>query len=296
MKWEYLREEEFKPAIEKSGGLCVMCLGCIEKHGQHLPVGTDSLKGDKIVELASERAGVVMFPTTMWLGDVVSSHAVDDPEAIGKHGFIGINPHTLLTVLEELCDEIARNGFRKILLCASHGGNNGLLSYFLRSQCYKKKGYATMSCKAYDLASQLTPSNILKEAERDPEYFSMLTKEDYDTLKRFSSPDTVFGHACFGETMLIYGTYPDLVAPERFEAESGLSTHRADYLNKLGVSYGYSWASNFPNSYSGTAPIGCSKTLGDAAVKMSVDRLTKIFEAIRDDEECVKMAEDALPC
>ena len=82
MKWEYLREEEFKPAIEKSGGLCVMCLGCIEKHGQHLPVGTDSLKGDKIVELASERAGVVMFPTTMWLGDVVSSHAVGAPEAI----------------------------------------------------------------------------------------------------------------------------------------------------------------------------------------------------------------------
>ena len=146
MKWEYLREEEFAPAIEKSGGLCVMCLGCLEKHGQHLPVGTDSLKGDKIVEAAAERAGVVMFPTTMWLGDVVSSHAID-PVAMRKHGFIGMNPHTLLTVLEELCDEIARNGFRKILLCGSHGGNTSLVNYFLRAQCYNKKGYATMYCK-----------------------------------------------------------------------------------------------------------------------------------------------------
>ena len=150
MKWEYLREEEFDSAIEKSGGLCVMCLGCLEKHGQHLPVGTDSIKGDKLVELAAERAGVVKFPTTAWLGDVVSSHSVADPKAMSKRGFIGMNPQTLLTVLEELCDEIARNGFRKILLCTSHGGNTGLLSYFLRAQGYKKKGYATMWCNAYD--------------------------------------------------------------------------------------------------------------------------------------------------
>ncbi|MBQ7293278.1 MAG: creatininase family protein [Clostridia bacterium] len=296
MKWEYLREEEFKSAIEKSGGLCVMCLGCMEKHGQHLPVGTDSLGGDKIVELAAERAGVVMFPTTMWLGDVVSSHAVSAPESMGKYGFIGINPHTLLTVLEELCDEIARNGFRKILLCNYHGGNNGLISYFLRAQCYKKKGYATMSCQAFALDSRLTPSNMLKEAEHDPEYFSMLTDEDRDTLKCFSNSDITNGHAGFGETMMIYGTYPELVAPERFEAEDGQSTHRADYLSKLGVNFGYAWSSNYPNSYAGTAPIGCSKTIGEAAVKISVDRLAKIFEAIRDDEECVKMAQEARPC
>ena len=38
-----------------------MCLGCMEKHGQHLPVGTDSLHGNKIVELAAERAFGVCF-------------------------------------------------------------------------------------------------------------------------------------------------------------------------------------------------------------------------------------------
>ena len=294
MKWEYLREEEFAPAIEKSGGLCVMCLGCLEKHGQHLPVGTDSLKGDKIVELAAERAGVVMFPTTMWLGDVVSSHAID-PVATRKHGFIGMNPHTLLTVLEELCDEIARNGFRKILLCNSHGGNTRLLSYFVRAQCYKKKGYATMFCKAYDLGVHIHPKNILAAAEADPEGFSMLTEEDFETLHKFAQPGTTFGHGCFGETALIYGTYPDLVAPDRYDAENSLSTHRADYLTKLGVEYGYAWPSNFPESYAGTPPHGCSKTIGAAAVKMSVDRLTHIFEVLRDDEDCVAMAKEGLP-
>lgn len=294
MKWEYLREEEFAPAIEKSGGLCVMCLGCLEKHGQHLPVGTDSLKGDKIVEAAAERAGVVMFPTTMWLGDVVSSHAID-PAAMRKHGFIGMNPHTLLTVLEELCDEIARNGFRKILLCGSHGGNTNLAGYFLRAQGYRKKGYATMFCRAYDLGGQLKPANILAAAKANPDYFSMLTEEDYETLERFSAPDVTLGHACFGETALIYGTYPELVAPDRYDAESGASTHRADYLTNLGVSYAYAWPSNFPESYAGTPPHGCSRTIGEAVCKMSVDRLTHIFEVIRDDEECVAMAKDGFP-
>ena len=72
MLWENLREEEFQGAIEKSGGLCVMVLGCLEKHGQHLPVGTDSLKGDGIVKEAAKLEDVVIFPTTrqsdaLWL-------------------------------------------------------------------------------------------------------------------------------------------------------------------------------------------------------------------------------------
>jgi creatinine amidohydrolase len=232
----------------------------------------------------------------MWLGDVMSSHAVENPAENGKYGFVGINPHTLMTVLEELCDEIARNGFRKILLCASHGGNRSLISYFLRAQGYKKKGYATMSCQAYDLGVHLHPANILRTAEADPAQFPMLTEEDYAVLRKFAVPETTLGHACFAETALIYGTNPELVAPERMEAEDSLSTHRADYLAKLGVSFVYAWPSNFPNSYAGTPPVGCSPTIGQAALKMSVDRLTKIFEAIRDDEESVKMAKEARPC
>ena len=153
-----------------------------------------------------------------------------------------------------------------------------------------------MSCKSYDSSTVFNPKNMLQKAESDPEYFSMLTEEDYVTLRRFCEPGVTLGHACFGETMLVYGTYPELVEPRNFESESGLSTHRAKYLEKLGVSFGYAWASDFPNSYSGTAPIGCSRTLGEAAVKVSVDRLAGIFEAIKNDEECVRMAEEGRPC
>lgn len=291
MKWENLREEEFEGAIKKSGGLCVMALGCLEKHGQHLPVGTDSLKGDKIVEWASDKADVMMFPTTMWLGDICNGHAIENPGEKKLRGFISMKNETVFRVLEELCDEIARNGFTKILLCSSHGPNVGLLSMFTRSQLYKKKNYVTMFTRAYNF-SEISPKKMLEAAKADPEYFSMLTEEDYKTLERWAETGTGGGHGDFTETALVYGTYPDLVAPDRFDAESGLSINLLTYPKEIEVSTLLSWVANFPNSFDGFAPIGCTKTIGDAAVKMSVDRLAKIFDYIKKDDKCLKALEE----
>ena len=292
MKWENLREEEFKGAIKESGGLCVMCLGCLEKHGQHLPVGTDSLKGDKVVELASEKAGVMMFPTTMWLGDVSSAHTFENPDKTHKYGFIGMNPNTLMTVLEELCDEIARNGFTKILLCTSHGGNANLAGFFTRSQFYKKKNYMTMFCKAYDFANQLQPGNVLEAAKADPEYFSMLTEQDLKTLEKFAETGTGGGHADFRETALTFGTHPHLVAPDRFDAEDGSDAGKLNFPAEYGISTYATWLANNPNAYSGYAPIGCTATIGEAYLKLSVDRLAEIFTHVKNMTECEEIMEE----
>ena len=292
MEWQNLREEEFEGAVKESGGLCIVPIGCVEKHGQHLPVGTDSLKGDKIVELAAEKAGVVMFPTTMWLGDVSSSHIFENPEKTDKRGFIGMNPKTLLKVLEELCDEIARNGFNKILLCTSHGGNTGLVSLFHRSTFYDKKKYAVMSCKAYDFAGQLQPGNIAKIARENPEYLPMITEEDLKTLDRFAETGTGGGHGDFKETMLVYGTYPDLVAPDRFEAVDGRSTGKLTFPKEFGISTYATWLANFPNVLSGYPSTGCTATIGQAAVKLSVDRLADIFEKVKNDNTPVEIMEE----
>ena len=74
MLWEYLREEEFPAMIDRAHGVCAMAIGCVEKHGQHLPLGTDTLKGGKILEMASEREEVCIFPR-MYFGDLQGSQA-----------------------------------------------------------------------------------------------------------------------------------------------------------------------------------------------------------------------------
>jgi creatinine amidohydrolase len=229
----------------------------------------------------------------MWLGDVSCHHSVEHPESCSCYGFVSIKTETLLTVLEELCDEIARNGFTKILLLGSHGGNTPLLQFFERSQLYKKKNYLTMIGKAYDFAEQLQPRNMFAEITAHPEEYPMITEEDIKTLERFAETGSGGGHGDFRETMLVQGTYPELVRPDKFDAENGCCPKR--FIPVPGVeAVLHGWYANCPNSYGGFAPHGCTKSIGDAAVKMSVNRLVKIFEYLKADNSGVEVMQELL--
>src|SRR5260221_11035746 len=43
VKWEELTAAEFRDAIQISKGACLLPFGILEKHGPHLPLGTDLL-------------------------------------------------------------------------------------------------------------------------------------------------------------------------------------------------------------------------------------------------------------
>jgi len=291
MNWEYLREEEFEGAIERSGGLCILPLGCLEKHGQHLPVGMDSIFIQKLCEQAAELEDVVVFPNTMWLGDVAGYHSMTgDMLTKNKlHGGIGIKPSTILTILEELCDEIARNGFRKILIVNAHGGNTRMLEHFIRSQGYNLKPYATMWTNAYDCDESM-PQGLYPLVKEHPEEFPYITEEDMVALEKFAKTGTGGGHADWQETAYMYAYCPEYVAADKFDAESGLSIHRSDYLAKEGVHLTFDWSSNYPNSYNGFAPFGCSETIGKATAYVTAKRLARIYKMLKEDEDCVRMA------
>ena len=70
MEWQNLREEEFEEAVKISGGVCVVPIGCVEKHGQHLPVGTDIQTCNYVAIEAAKIEPVVVFPP-MYFGDVM---------------------------------------------------------------------------------------------------------------------------------------------------------------------------------------------------------------------------------
>ena len=290
MKWEYLREEEFEGAIEKSGGLCVIPIGCIEKHGQHLPVGCDAIHSMGLVEMAAELEDVMIFPNAMWLGDVTGYHSLrgDLPKERRNRGGIGMKLSTVLTVMEELCDEIARNGFRKILFVNGHGGNNFMLEHFIRSQGYNIKPYATMYTRYVD--KDVYPEQMYPIVQARREEFSYLTDEDMEALRKFSETGTGGGHADWRETAFMLHFCPEYVAADKFDAESGLSTHRADYLAKEGIHLTFDWGSNYPNAYNGYPPFGCSANIGKAMATIAAERLARIFKMLKEDEDCVRMA------
>src|SRR6202163_4572817 len=61
-KWEELTAEEFRQAIGKAQGTCLLPFGILEKHGPHLPLGTDLLNVRYVTEHAVLQEYAVIFP------------------------------------------------------------------------------------------------------------------------------------------------------------------------------------------------------------------------------------------
>jgi creatinine amidohydrolase len=288
MKWEDLTSNEFDKAIERSKGVCVIPLGCLEKHGEHLVTGCDSYASSHIAELAAQKEYAVIFPAGFWLGEVVPNHS-NDADLLQKNqlrGYISIKPKTLLTILEELCDEIHRNGFNKILIVNGHGGNRALLDLFTRGMLYEKRDYAVMWTNLNTVGDgNVFYDKIISQRER----FDYLTKEDIKTLEHFNETGFGGGHADFSEVAFLMGQNKKYVRPEKFHQE-GNCIHRFDHLTKKNISFGGAWMADHPKAFSGYAPIGCTETIGKAFCEIAADNLAEKIKAVKEDTECLKVA------
>src|SRR5581483_5143954 len=60
--WEELTAEDFASAIHQSKGVCLLPFGILEKHGPHLPLGTDLLNVRYAALHAAEQEYAVVFP------------------------------------------------------------------------------------------------------------------------------------------------------------------------------------------------------------------------------------------
>ncbi len=288
MKWEDLTSPEFDEAIEKSKGVCIIPLGCLEKHGEHICVGCDGYSASYISCLAAEKEPAVVFPAGHWLGEVIPNHS-NDASLLQKNqlrGYISIKPKTLLTVLEELCDEIHRNGFNKILIVNGHGGNRAMLDLFTRSMLYTKRDYAVMWTNLNTVGDG---NAFYDKIIADKERFSYLTEEDLNTLKRFSETGFGGGHADFSEVAFCYGQNKKFVRPEKFHQE-GICIHRFDHITQKHISFGGAWMADHPQAFSGFAPIGCTETIGRAFCEIVADNLIEKIKVVKEDNEALKVA------
>jgi creatinine amidohydrolase/Fe(II)-dependent formamide hydrolase-like protein len=45
MRWEELSGDQFAAAVKACDGVCLVALSVVERHGHHLPLGTDTYQG-----------------------------------------------------------------------------------------------------------------------------------------------------------------------------------------------------------------------------------------------------------
>ena len=260
MLWENLREEEFAPAIEKSNKLCVVPIGCIEKHGQLLPVGTDTQTCYYIAKEAAKIEPVVVFPG-LYFGDLCGLYM--------WKGTIAFSSELLQQMLTELCSEIARNGFKKILLLNGHGGNTALLANFLRSTAHKKKDYVVMVRNDF----QYTHKDIVKGLDEGEE-FPELLPEDIAYLRDFTEHHYCYGHGCINETAVMNVINPAHVDMSRINVDDGTSRGRTRYLNAqkgIGINgSGMFWMTDYPDSFSGEHLEGANARIGSVILRKRI--------------------------
>lgn len=282
-RWLHVTSERLAALRDEAHGVCCIPMGCVEKHGLHLPLGTDILEASGIAYAASQLETVAVFPDFIF-GDV--------PEKSPSRplGNITVSLETQMTLLEELCEQIAANGFRKIMIYNSHGGNYHWLMTFLRKLSGKKRDFVVVIAKdempvPHDMAERI----LAEGASAFPE----LTEEDVALLLKYHEERMRIGHACMTETAFVMGLHPASVHLDRLGIESGRSTHAADYLAKAGILMKDSgWGVNYPNAYTGDDPIGCNERIGRAAVRMEAERLAGVFKLYKEDENIWRWHEE----
>jgi len=209
--WEELTAPDFAQAISRSGGTCLLPFGIIEKHGPHLPLGTDLLDVRYATLKAAEQEYAVVFPE-YYFGQIF--------EAKHQPGTVAYSARLQLDLLQETTDEMARNGCKKVIIVNGHGGNEYLLPYFAQTQLDTPHDYVLY---------------VLGLVETPPGGPQKKTSMDM--------------HAGESETSAMMISRPDLVHMDRAASQSGADQARLHLPENLYT--GIWWYARFPNHYSG---------------------------------------------
>ncbi len=138
--------------------LVIWPIGALEQHGPHLPLGTDSLVLDAVVQQVRLRLGrdfKGLFLPELWYGK--------SPEHLAFPGTVSLRATTLIAIAEDLVASLAPHGFKNIVFLNGHGGNTPLLDaigYDLNYSYGTKIYYANLWDGAFfnDIIEKLFPT------------------------------------------------------------------------------------------------------------------------------------------
>lgn len=168
VQWERMTAPELR-ALAARDAVVVLPVASLEQHGPHLPVWTDSFIGHAVAvrgaELAADLPAVVLPP--MWMG--LSEHHFP------FGGTVSLDHATFHGVLRCVARSIMADGFRRLFLLNSHGGN-----------------IEPLAVSARELAHELGI----------PVVTTTVTKLAPEAIRAALTAQSGIQHACEGETSL----------------------------------------------------------------------------------------------
>ncbi len=247
--WEELTAEDFRTAIHQSQGACVLPFGILEKHGPHLPLGTDLLNVRHAALGAADREFAVVFPE-YYFGQIF--------EARQEPGTVAYSAQLQLQLLQETTDEMGRNGCKKIIIVNGHGGNEHLLPFFAQSQLAQPHDYVVY---IFGLGGRPSTGGPPKKTSVDM-------------------------HAGESETSTLMISRPDLVHLDRAGRESGADQNRLSLPDSLYT--GIWWYAKFPDHYAGDGS-AATRELGEFNMNGWISAIQEAIRAVKADNRSLQL-------
>ena len=252
VQWQELTAAAFEAAVQSAQGVCILPLGVLEYHGNHLPMGTDMYRAHRMACDVADREAAVVFPVLPFGSNW---------EARPYPGAVATDNNLLFALLEQVCDEIGRNGLKKIVIISGHGGNKWLLPQFVMQLVDKGKDYLPFYCNARGADPDAVGGYM------DIELFN----------RTFESQD--YGHACEWETSEMLHIRPDLVRME----DADVDLPPQDRLAHLPNTYTpMDWFSRQPELGRGTPGLATAAK-GQTFWDQQVTSLAELVRAIKQD-------------
>ncbi len=253
-RWDELTASDWPKAMEKSSQTCILPFGILEKHGPHVPIGSDLIHVREWAARATKKEYAVVFPDYFY-GQI--------NEARHQPGTYALPSRLVMELLDSTCEEIGRNGFKRIVIINGHGGNPELIRYFIQTQLERRRSYAV----------------YFFEPEPDSAYkaqFNKLHKSDRQGDQHAGEAET--------STLLYYR--PDLVKMDSATNESGANQRRLNLPPDVYTAIW--WYAAFPNHYAGEGA-KATKELGKFITDYEIESLRKALKAIKADTKTLEL-------
>ncbi|KAF4406936.1 MULTISPECIES: creatininase family protein [Streptomyces] len=161
-------------------GIALLPIGSQEQHAGHLPMGTDTLLVEAVVDRALDVLGREdSAPELVRLPVLPFGHSPHHLFAAA----VSLSAATLGAVLEEVLDSLAASGHRRVVVVNGHGGNDEVMR---------------LAVKRFALRSPVTVAAC--------SYWTLTAGEE-----EAGRPEVTPGHAGWFETSLMLAAHPELV-------------------------------------------------------------------------------------
>ena len=137
-------------ALERSGSTLVWPFGAFEQHGPQLPLLTDALFAQRILDRVLEG-----LPEEMPIWALPTQAIGLSPEHRGFPGTLSLSAELLIRLVKEVGQQLADQGVQRLVLFNAHGGQIGLLQTAARELAVETPAMAVLPCFLWSGVSEL---------------------------------------------------------------------------------------------------------------------------------------------